>query len=207
MSTAVPSVSSPSSATPVSAPPQSPLGRIPVLDVRPCVDHGSRPAKSVVGEPFTVTATVFREGHDAVAATAVLTAPDGTEQRVPMTCTNPGLSHWEAKVVADREGRWSYRVEGWSDPWGTWVHDASIKIPADIDADLMRAEGALVLVRAAEEGRFEARPSHLNDRGEGGRAALLSAAEVLTDHDHRPSAALHLVTTGSAADELAERPL
>lgn len=136
---------------PTSTPPQQPLGRIPVSDVRPCVDHGARPAKSVVGEPFTVSAEVFREGHDAVGATIVLTDPDGVERHLPMTCTNPGLSIWEGEVVADREGLWAYRVEGWSDPWGTWVHDATIKIAAAIDTDLMRAEGALVLDRAAAE--------------------------------------------------------
>lgn len=37
------------SATPVSAPPQIPLGRIPVLDVKPSVDGGARPAKAVPG--------------------------------------------------------------------------------------------------------------------------------------------------------------
>ncbi|WP_434097601.1 maltotransferase domain-containing protein, partial [Streptomyces viridosporus] len=48
------------------------VGRIPVRDVRPSVDCGRRPAKAVVGETFEVTATVFREGHDAVAANVVL---------------------------------------------------------------------------------------------------------------------------------------
>ncbi|KRE38660.1 alpha-1,4-glucan--maltose-1-phosphate maltosyltransferase [Janibacter sp. Soil728] len=185
------------SAVPVSAPPQQPLGRIPVLDVRPCVDHGARPAASVVGEPFTVTAEVFREGHDAVNATIVLTDPDGAEHHLPMACTNPGLSIWEGEVAADREGGWTYRVEGWSDPWATWVHDASIKIPADIDASLMRAEGAIVLDRAAADA----------DRDEGGRSALRSAAAVLRDEQgHQATSALHLVTTGTAAVELATTP-
>ena len=188
---------SPLSAVPVSEPPQQPLGRIPVLDVRPCVDHGARPATSVVGEPFTVSAEVFREGHDAVNATIVLTDPDGVEHHVPMTCTNPGLSIWEGEVAADREGMWSYRVEGWSDPWATWVHDASIKIPADIDAALMRAEGAIVLERAAAD----------PDRDEGGRCSLRSAADVLRDEQgHQAASALHLVTTGTAAVELGATP-
>ncbi|MGO4130950.1 alpha-1,4-glucan--maltose-1-phosphate maltosyltransferase [Janibacter sp. RAF52] len=187
----------PASTAPVSVPPQQPIGRIPVSDVRPCVDHGTRPAKSVVAEPFTVTAEVFREGHDAVNATLVLTDPDGVEQHLPMTCTNPGLSLWEVEVVADREGLWHYRVEGWSDPWATWVHDASIKIPADIDASLMRAEGAVVLDRAVAD------PA----RDEGGRAPLRAAADVLRDEaGHQAAAALHLVTTGAAAAELAARP-
>src|ERR1700685_1600657 len=44
------------------------IGRIPILDVQPAVDCGRRPAKSVAGETFPVSATVFREGHGAVAA-------------------------------------------------------------------------------------------------------------------------------------------
>src|SRR5690606_28034063 len=73
---------------------QAPVGRIPVLDVEPVVDGGRRPTKSVVGEVFTITATVFREGHDAVNATVVLVDPDGGEHPVTMTCVNEGLSHW-----------------------------------------------------------------------------------------------------------------
>ncbi|HSO65837.1 MAG TPA: maltotransferase domain-containing protein, partial [Ornithinibacter sp.] len=72
--------------------PQHPIGRIPVLDVRPSVDGGARPAKAVVDEEFVVRATVFREGHDAVNASVVLTDPAGAEHVVPMTCTNPGLN-------------------------------------------------------------------------------------------------------------------
>ena len=118
-------------APPRTSAPQHPIGRIPVLDVAPCVDHGARPAKSVVGEEFTVTATVLREGHDAVNASLVLTDPDGVEHVQVMECTNPGLNAWSAVVAADRTGWWSYRVEGWSDPYGTWVHDATIKVQAD----------------------------------------------------------------------------
>ncbi|MGA5416294.1 maltotransferase domain-containing protein, partial [Streptomyces pseudogriseolus] len=65
-------------ATPASpTPPGTAVGRIPVLDVRPLVRQGRRPAKAVVGESFEVTATVFREGHDAVAANVVLKDPEG----------------------------------------------------------------------------------------------------------------------------------
>jgi starch synthase (maltosyl-transferring) len=129
-------------APPRTSAPQHPIGRIPVLDVAPCVDHGARPAKSVVGEEFTVTATVLREGHDAVNASLVLTDPDGVEHVQVMECTNPGLNAWSAVVAADRTGWWSYRVEGWSDPYGTWVHDATIKVQADVDTELMLEEGA-----------------------------------------------------------------
>ncbi|GAB2607910.1 alpha-1,4-glucan:maltose-1-phosphate maltosyltransferase 2 [Paractinoplanes abujensis] len=119
--------------------------------VEPVVEHGDRPAKSVVGEEFEVTATVFREGHEAVGATVVLTDPRGQEHAVRMRRVNAGLDTWSATVSADRPGLWSYRVEGWSDPYGTWHHDAVIKVGAGVDVELMLEEGARVLERAAAE--------------------------------------------------------
>lgn len=124
---------------------------IPVEDVFLTVDGGRRPAKSVVGETFTVWATVFREGHDAVNASVALHDPDGGVTHVPMTCVEPGLDLWSAETSANREGLWSYSVEGWSDPYGTWHHDAVIKVEAGVDTELMLEEGARVLQRALDE--------------------------------------------------------
>ena len=47
-------------------------GRIEIDDVAPVVSGGRFPAKAVVGEVVPVRATVWREGHDAVAATLVV---------------------------------------------------------------------------------------------------------------------------------------
>ena len=195
-STARASVPSESPAMVTSAP-QIPIGRIPVQDVRPTVDHGARPAKSVVGEPFEITATVFREGHDAVNASVILTDPDGVSTRYPMTCTNPGLNTWAATVIADRQGTWQYRVEGWSDPYGTWMHDATIKIQADVDADLMLHEGVKVLTRALD----------VPDRTPSGRQLIRDAIAALAEGDHFPLARLHAATTPELLAELREHPL
>ncbi|WP_415557201.1 maltotransferase domain-containing protein, partial [Dermacoccus abyssi] len=124
------------------------IGRIPVTDVMPIVDGGNLPTKSVVDEPFTVRATVFREGHDVANASLVMVSPHGAERIVTMTCVNPGLDLWTAEAEADHEGVWHFRVEGWSDPYGTWEHDATIKVPAGIDVEVMFEEGARVLDRS-----------------------------------------------------------
>src|SRR4029453_5288945 len=55
-----------------------------------------------------------------------------------------------ATVVPDAEGRWTFRVEGWSDVFGTWEHAAAIKVPAGIDVELMLEEGARVLERTQD---------------------------------------------------------
>ncbi|MFI1025546.1 maltotransferase domain-containing protein, partial [Streptomyces olivaceus] len=88
------------------------VGRIPVLDVRPVVQHGRRPAKAVTGETFEVSATVFREGHDAVAANVVLRDPQGRPGPwTPMRELAPGTDRWGAEVTPDAPGHWTYRVE------------------------------------------------------------------------------------------------
>ena len=182
---------------PTTEPPQTPIGRIPVLQVSPCVDGGARPAKSVVDEQFTVGATVFREGHDAVNASVVLVDPDGGEHVTAMTCTNVGLNTWEAVVSADREGLWSYRVEGWSDPYGTWEHDATIKVTADIDTELMLEEGARTLERAVDE------VTRTTDQAQ----ILSDAVSALRDTRRPPIARLHAGTDPTVRAELAARPL
>jgi len=125
------------------------IGRIPVLEVSPVISEGRWDAKAVVGEMIPIEATVFREGHDAVGATAVLIAPDGSERRARMVDIAPGLDRFRGFLAPDQLGSWGLRVEGWSDPYATWEHDATIKIAADIDTDLMLREGQLFFERAA----------------------------------------------------------
>jgi len=161
------------------------------------VDGGARPAKSVVDEEFAVTATVFREGHDAVNATVVVTDPAGREHNQPMTRVNAGLDSWSATISADRAGHWRYRVEGWSDPYGTWHHDAVIKIGANVDIDLMLEEGARVLERAvAAVERTPEQESTLND-----------AIDGLRDTRSAPGERLAAGISSGVRRELAQRPL
>ena len=117
----------------------------------PVVGCGRWPAKAVVGERFTVSATVFREGHDAVNANVVLTDPVGKDG--PLTLMHKAAEHsdtWQADVRPDTEGEWSFRIEAWGDPLATWRHDAGIKVPAGQDIDLVFEEGALLFERAAQ---------------------------------------------------------
>ncbi|WP_404374448.1 maltotransferase domain-containing protein [Kytococcus sedentarius] len=191
---------------------QVPVGRIPVLDVQPTVDGGRFPAKSVVDEVFPVTATVFREGHDAVGATAVLTDPDGRQTRWAMQCLNPGLDHWAAHVHATAPGVWSLSVEGWSDPYGTWEHAARVKIGAGVDAELMLAEGALVLRRAAR-GALDGTSAPVTGAAspaasrEEVAAVLTDAAVALEDTTVEPTERLAAATSPEVHAALAVHPL
>ncbi|CAL9449815.1 alpha-1,4-glucan--maltose-1-phosphate maltosyltransferase [Streptomyces sp. enrichment culture] len=180
-----------------SAKPTTVVGRIPVLDVRPVVQHGRRPAKAVTGESFEVSATVFREGHDAVAANVVLRDPRGRPGPwTPMRELAPGTDRWGATVTAGETGLWSYAVEAWSDPVTTWRHHAGIKIPAGMDTDLVLEEGARLYERAAAE-----------VPGRADRRALLAAVDALRDEDRPAASRLAAALTPEVDAVLARHPL
>jgi starch synthase (maltosyl-transferring) len=174
------------------------VGRIPVLEVTPQVDGGRWPTKAIPGEQVPISAVVFREGHDAVAATAVLIDPEGNRHsEVRMTPGAPGLDIYHATLTPDRVGAWTYLVEGWGDPYGTWEHDAAIKIEAGVDVELMLEEGARLLERAVVETNPRKKPAR----------NLTFAAAALRDSDmtveERLAAGMSIQVRGA----LTERPL
>ncbi|WP_328661959.1 alpha-1,4-glucan--maltose-1-phosphate maltosyltransferase [Streptomyces sp. NBC_00334] len=176
------------------------VGRIPIVDVAPRIDDGAggrTPARAVPGEEFQVSATVFREGHDAVGAGVVLTDPLGrTGDRVPMRLVAPGTDRWTAWVAAGHEGDWTYRVEAWSDPWETWRHTAEIKVPAGIDTEPVLAEGALLLDEAAAA----TAPT-------GGATRLTDTAALLRDRRLDPAERLAAATAAPVTAHLTAHPL
>ncbi len=134
-------------------------GRIGISDVQPTVACGAYSARAVVGEVLTVSATVFREGHDAVGASVSVTRPDGTPGPfLRMVAGTPGTDRWSAPLLLDAEGLWTFAVEGWSDPLGTWWHDAPLKVEAGVDVEVMLEEGARLLERVAAHLPEEVRP-------------------------------------------------
>ncbi|MEV3958708.1 maltotransferase domain-containing protein, partial [Streptomyces albogriseolus] len=179
------------------APPETSVGRIPVLDVRPLVRQGRRPAKAVVGEAFEVTATVFREGHDAVAANVVLKDPEGRPGPfTPMRELAPGTDRWGATVTPAGTGLWTYAVEAWGDPVTTWRRHARIKVPAGIDTEVMLEEGARLFERAAEQ-----------VPGDDDREVLRAAVDALRDTERPAAARLAAALTPEVDAVLARHPL
>src|SRR3954471_1554092 len=140
-------------------------GRLGIQDVTPVVDCGRFPAKAVVGERGPISATVFREGHDRVAANVVWLDPGGKAggPRPPgragaagylrMRETWAGSDRYAAEVVPTGPGLWRYRIEAWSDPLASWQHTVEVKVGAGQGAEELAndlEEGALLLERAAE---------------------------------------------------------
>ena len=155
-------------------------GRLGIDDVSPMVSGGRHPSKAVVGEAVPISATVWREGHDAVAANVVWRkVGGGTAHYVRMTPTEEGSDRFTAAVIPDEPGLWTFRVDAWSDPWSTWRHAVTVKLDAGQSADELANDleiGARLLQRVAR--RPGERPQ---------RDLLLGAANALRD----PALPLH----------------
>lgn len=177
-------------------------GRIGIDDVRPLSGDGTYPSKAVVGEHVPVTATVWREGHDAVAATVVWRGPGERRDRtVRMVEQGTGLDLFAATIVPDAVGLWTFRVDAWSDPWATTVHAVEVKVAAGQSAaelanDLEIAAG---LVDEVAAGRLPRKSA----------AALADASAALRDEalplDERVSPALSEAVRGVMRDRPVRR--
>ena len=150
-------------------------GRLGIDDVTPAVGDGRHPAKAVVGEVIPVGATVWREGHDAVAANVVWrkVGTRGAAHHVRMEQTSLGTDRFEAVVAADEPGLWTFRIDAWSDPWATWRNAVTKKLeagqgPEELANDL--ETGARLLQRVGR--RPAERPN---------RDLLFGAANALRD--------------------------
>src|SRR6476620_12493740 len=157
------------------------FGRFPITAVQPVVEGGKYPAKAVVGESIVVGATAFREGHDQLGVSAVLLEPRGKErQRVrlapPRGPRGMGTDRWEGLLSPPATGNWSFVIETWHDRYGTWHHNAEVKVEAGIDVELMLSEGAALLEEASED---SSRPS-------ADRRTLRMAVVVLSDTARTP---------------------
>ncbi len=148
-------------------------GRFPIEDVTPSVDCGRYPSKAVVGELVPITAVSYREGHNSLGVNVVWRGPQGeAEPFTRMQPGRPGLDEWNAVIKPTAVGRWTFTVEAFDDPYGTWHNAVTKKIGAgqgleDLANDL--AEGAELLdlatkiVPHADEERVRAAAAALRD--------------------------------------------
>jgi starch synthase (maltosyl-transferring) len=173
------------------------LGRIPILDLSPQQPDDLWPAKAFDGEVVPFSATVFREGHDRLGAEVVLVDPQGAVVRRRMTLVEPGVDRWTALHRIDGTGAWTWHVRAWSDDWGSWLHDADIKVPAGIDVELMLEAGARLLDRAAAE----------DGRSDDARRTFTDAAGSLRDTGADPIVRLRLATSEGVAALIEAEPI
>ena len=175
------------------------VGRIGLNSLHPVIAHGELPSRAVVGEPVGIEATVFREGHDAVAASVLWRSPTGGDAGFNrMRPLGGGTDRWRAEVVPDTTGTWSYVVEAWGDPLATWYHAVEVKVDAGQSAEELANDlevGARLFDRIADALSAAAEPAS------GGTAATVPNAATVAEVAARSDAATRPVAVKEPADK------
>ena len=113
--------------------------RIVIEEIQPSVDNGRHPAKRILGDDITVTAAIFGDGHDHVAARLLYRhASQRKWNSVPFSEINN--DRWTATFTAGspddptKLGLWYFTIEAWIDHFDTWVHDLAKRLAAQQDS-------------------------------------------------------------------------
>ena len=122
-------------------------GRVVVEHLAPVVDAGRFPVKRVSGEDVVVTADVFTDGKDTVAARLLHRPPGGRWSAVALEPV--GNDHWTARFTVERLGLHRFTVEAWVDPFRSWLVGVVAKIQAGQDVTVDLRIGAALVEEAA----------------------------------------------------------
>jgi starch synthase (maltosyl-transferring) len=120
-----------------------------IESVQPLLDCGRYAIKRLVGDPVQVTADIFKDGHDVIAA-ALKWRRAGTKkwQEAPM---KPGDNDvWSGSFIVNEIGDCEYTVESWLDAYETWRDEFRRKHAGgqeDLSSEAL--EGVAVLEHAA----------------------------------------------------------
>jgi starch synthase (maltosyl-transferring) len=106
--------------------------RVIIEEIKPQVDCGRYPARRFVGDTVEVTAAIFSDGHDHVAA-QLLYKHDGERawRSTPMTELTNDM--WSASFTVDQLGTWIFTIQAWVDHFDTWCADLKKRLAAQPD--------------------------------------------------------------------------
>lgn len=115
-----------------------------VEDVRPVVDCGRYPVKREVGDSVEVSADIFREGHELIAA-VVQYRQNGDTQWAESPMVKGDNDRWSGEFVVDKVGPAQFRVFAWPDHFESWRDELTKKVGADLDVASELLEGYLLV--------------------------------------------------------------
>jgi starch synthase (maltosyl-transferring) len=136
-------------------PPHNGRRRAVIEEVHPQIDSGRHPICRVAGDEVAVTAAIFADGKDELAARVLYRHSDDRRWAFsPMRATHNDL--WSGAFPVDKLGCWRFTLLAWIDHFATWATELKKRIatqndPSDAEAALKSDAGLNVGPRSAEQ--------------------------------------------------------
>jgi starch synthase (maltosyl-transferring) len=133
--------------------------RAVISHVTPQVEEGRFAIKRIVGDVVTISAYIFADGHNSVAANLLFRSRKQKNwKEVPMTM---GVNdQWSGTFTVDTLGLYFYTIHAWVDYFGSWQQDitkkfqAGMKIKTEIELGIKFLEETLQHRKHPEIKRF-----------------------------------------------------
>lgn len=122
-------------------------GRVFIEDIQPAIDAGRYAVKRSVGDRVIVTADIFTDGHDKLAA-HLLYRRQGAGAWTHAKMAHVENDRWSGCFPLDEIGHYEFTVEAWRDRWASWTYEVSKKRAAGQKVVAETLEG-LEIARAA----------------------------------------------------------
>ncbi|USI74060.1 maltotransferase domain-containing protein [Sphingomonas morindae] len=149
--------------------------RLVIEAVAPAVSGGAFAVKRVVGETLAVSATIYADGHEQLAAEVQWRPLDESEWRsAPLTAQPNDL--WTGAFPLERLGRHLFRIEAWLDRFGGFRRDFAKKLDAGVAQLVDHEEGKRLVREAAARADLGDWVARLDAPGADGAALLLDPA-------------------------------
>jgi len=125
--------------------------QVVIESVTPKLDGGRYPIKRVIGNVIEVSADIFKDGHDLIAARLIYRRPGEASSHYAPFTHRFDPDRWVGSFKADQIGLWQYDIEAWPDRFGTWRSDLGKRLNAGQDVRPELLEGANILSRMADK--------------------------------------------------------
>ncbi len=126
--------------------------RVVLSNIQPQIEGGTYAVKRIVGQEVSVSADVLCDGHDVIQA-ALLYKHQSSKKWSEIRMISLPNDEMQASFTVDKQGAYTYKVEGWVDESLNWLHGIEKKIEADVKVTSELLEGALYLKRLLESNK------------------------------------------------------
>ncbi|HET9660077.1 MAG TPA: alpha-1,4-glucan--maltose-1-phosphate maltosyltransferase [Thermomicrobiales bacterium] len=121
--------------------------RIRIEHVEPEIEDGRYPIKREVGDTITVSADIFRDGHEKIVADLFF-KPSYRPTWSSVSMTFVDNDRWSGSFTVDENTRYDYTIGAIQDDFRTWSEEITKKLTAGLDVHLEIAEGLHQLQQA-----------------------------------------------------------
>lgn len=120
-----------------------------ISEIAPQIEGGRYPLKRVVGESLSISADIFKDGHDVVVARLESRRVGYSE--IAIAPLVPGENdRWSGTIAFPNKGNHEVRIVAWSDDFLSWRHDFERRLSghqADLSTEI--EECRVILNQAA----------------------------------------------------------